>query len=190
MRAGPYISHRQHPYVWSVRGQKSERVLFTQGFGAPFFHKYNNISTRSRASFFPLNNGPHTKTRRAAAFCNPASAEQVYARGLLHPRRSGGQRLFSTQGEREMLPLPLPLPVWRLSNFNIYKIVQCRERSRYDEKISGCQPLERRPTNKKLRTPETRAVAHLSPMMLKCCAEHFRLCGSAFYCHARGNRKL
>lgn len=65
---------------------------------------------------------------------------------------------------REMLSLPLPLPVCRLSNFNIiYEIVQCRERSRYIEKISGFQPLER--TNKKLRT------AHLSLLLVKSCAE-------------------
>jgi len=134
---------KQHP-SGQCESKKASAFYLPSVFGAPFFHKYNNISTRA-ASFFPLNNGPHTKTRRAAAFCNSKCSAPGIRTRVVAPLEG---LAASITGERytEMLPLP-PLPVCRLSNFNIYKIVQWRERSRYS-------------TKKNLRVPAPGAVAN------------------------------
>jgi len=129
---------KQHP-SGQCESKKASAFYLPSVFGAPFFHKYNNISTRA-ASFFPLNNGPHTKTRRAAAFCNSKCSAPGIRTRVVAPLEG---LAASITGERytEMLPLP-PLPVCRLSNFNIYKIVQWSERSRYSmkKKSQGSSP--------------------------------------------------
>lgn len=127
--------------------------------------------------FFPLNNGPHTKTRRR--FVIPLLSEQVHSRytllGCCTPRRSGGQRLFFYK-IREKDATAAPLAAARLAAIEFQYLLN-----------SATVPLRwknlRVPAPWGEQTKNYARSAHLSSISQV--APSISGCGSAFYCRVR-----